>query len=76
MQPNQFTISELFESKRRYVVPLYQRQYVWNLEKQWEPLWDDLQRKFDSKITDNGGPPHFLGAMVFEQKRYYGKEVP
>ena len=39
------TILALFENKRRYVVPLFQRQYAWSLEKQWKPLWEDIERK-------------------------------
>jgi hypothetical protein len=29
----------IFEKKMRLEVPLFQRQYVWNREHQWEPLW-------------------------------------
>ena len=39
------TILALFENKRRYIVPLFQRQYAWSLEKQWKPLWEDIERK-------------------------------
>ncbi len=39
------TILAIFENKRRYVVPLFQRQYAWSLEKQWKPLWEDIERK-------------------------------
>ena len=32
------TVNQLFELDVRYVVPLYQRPYVWDRDKQWEPL--------------------------------------
>jgi hypothetical protein len=67
---------DIFDAKKRYVVPLFQRQYVWNREDHWEPLWEDLRRKFDEKLFGRSGPPHFLGAMVIDQKRFYGNEVP
>ncbi|MEA3186917.1 MAG: hypothetical protein QOD99_747, partial [Chthoniobacter sp.] len=38
MQPHKRSLFDLFDSKKRYVVPLFQRQYVWSLEDQWEPL--------------------------------------
>lgn len=76
MQPHKRSLFDLFDSKRRYVVPLFQRQYVWNREGQWEPLWEDIQRKFVEKLHEGDGPPHFLGAMVIEQKETFGNEIP
>ena len=55
--------------KRRYEVPLFQRQYVWNLEDHWEPLWEDIERKFVQRLDGTAPPPHFLGAMVLDQRR-------
>ena len=76
MQPHSRSIFDLFDGKKRYVVPLFQRQYVWNRDNQWEPLWEDIQRKLVERLTNKNGPPHFLGAMVIDQKRFYGDEVP
>jgi uncharacterized protein with ParB-like and HNH nuclease domain len=59
----------IFEPKQRLEVPLFQRQYVWDREHQWEPLWEDIARKFGESLegrTDS--PVHFLGAMVLDQK--------
>ena len=44
MQPATLTIHEIFEKERRYTVPLFQRAYVWRLEDQGEPLWEDIER--------------------------------
>lgn len=76
MQPTARSIFDLFDGKKRYLVPLFQRQYVWSRDAQWEPLWEDLERKFVEKIQHKDGPPHFLGAMVLDQKRFYGNQVP
>jgi uncharacterized protein with ParB-like and HNH nuclease domain len=60
----------IFETKRQLEVPIFQRQYVWNLGQQWEPLWEDISRKFTEtleKRTD--APPHFLGSLVLDQKQ-------
>ena len=60
---------DLFEKKMRLEVPLFQRQYVWTLEQQWEPLWEDVSRKFTEFIEGRAdGPVHFLGAIVLDQK--------
>ena len=69
MKADAVPLLDLFEKKMRLEVPLFQRQYVWTLEQQWEPLWEDVSRKFAEFIEGRpDGPVHFLGAMVLDQK--------
>lgn len=69
MKSNATPFLTIFEKKLQLEVPLFQRQYVWNREKQWLPLWEDISRKFAEALEERGdGPPHFLGAMVLDQK--------
>ncbi len=70
------SIIHLFDGKRRYLVPLFQRQYVWNQTNQWEPLWEDINRMIERRETNGKGSPHFLGALVLDQARTYGNQVP
>lgn len=77
MQAYKRTIFALFDGKRRYVIPLFQRQYVWGRDRQWQPLWDDLRKQADMALA--GEPsvsPHFLGAIVLAQVQTYGDQVP
>lgn len=76
MKSNPRSIYELFDGKRRYVVPLYQRQYVWNRDDQWAPLWEDILSMAVARLDGREMSPHFLGAMVLEQMRTFGNEVP
>ncbi|MGH2507715.1 MAG: DUF262 domain-containing protein [Ktedonobacteraceae bacterium] len=76
MKPYSRSIFDLFDGKRRYEVPLFQRQYVWNLEGHWAPLWEDIERKFSQRLNGDPSTPHFLGAMVLDQRRVYGNAVP
>jgi len=70
MKANAAPILAVFEKKMRLEVPLFQRQYVWNREQQWEPLWEDIERKFSEFIEGRkDAPVHFLGAMVLDQKQ-------
>jgi uncharacterized protein with ParB-like and HNH nuclease domain len=69
MKADAAPILGIFEKKTRLDIPLYQRQYVWKQETHWEPLWEDIQRKFDDTIDNKNGPVHFLGAMVLDQKQ-------
>lgn len=73
MDANTHPVLKLFENKIKFEVPLYQRQYIWKLDQQWTPLWEDIQREFieriDTDITRHDAPPHFLGAMVLDQRQ-------
>jgi uncharacterized protein with ParB-like and HNH nuclease domain len=59
----------VFMQPQRFVVPLFQRPYVWNQEIQWEPLWNDVVRVADRVLKRplDTHHPHFLGAVVLQQ---------
>lgn len=70
MDANAIALLDIFERKMRLEIPMFQRQYVWGQEHQWEPLWEDISRKFSEFIEDRrDAPVHFLGAMVLDQKQ-------
>lgn len=78
MKPTTLTIFELFEKERRYTVPLFQRPYVW--ERQWAHLWQDVITRADA-ILNRGDDTyalrrHFLGAVVLNQLKTFGRQVP
>jgi len=80
MKTDKITIFNLFEKQRRYLVPIFQRGYVWKKELQWEPLWDDIcdQIKLlqESKGKSNHEiRKHFLGAIVLNQVPTVIKQV-
>ena len=76
------TTKQIFQIDRCFIIPVYQRPYVWKRELQWEPLWNDVQSTAErlAKVrqeshkagigasqADNAAAPHFLGAIVLEQ---------
>lgn len=70
MKANAIALLAIFANKLRLEVPLFQRQYVWSREAQWEPLWEDISRKFSEYLEGRkDAPVHFLGAMVLDQKQ-------
>lgn len=70
MKADAVPLLAIFEKKMRLEIPLFQRQYVWNREQQWEPLWEDISRKFVEYLEGRkDAPVHFLGAMVLDQKQ-------
>ncbi len=70
MKAQALSVLELFEKKQQFEVPMFQRQYVWRLEAQWQPLWEDMSGKFVEHLEQRSDAPvHFLGAMVLDQKQ-------
>lgn len=71
MNADAVPIIDILQNKLRLEVPLFQRQYVWKLEQQWVPLWEDISRKFIEYIEGRKeeAPVHFLGAIVLDQKQ-------
>ena len=76
MQPSELSIARLFESDEQYLIPLFQRGYVWTIEKQIEPLWADIVDRVVALASYNAAKAahgqemlkplrkHFLGAVV------------
>lgn len=70
MKADTVDLAAIFGQPVHYVVPLYQRPYVWTKELQWEPLWQDIREVADRQMDHtpaNDAIPHFLGAVVLEQ---------
>lgn len=69
---------DLFEGRRHYEIPAFQRPYVWDEESQWAPLWEDVARVAESFLLGGDKPPipnHFLGAVVYESKKTSSGDV-
>lgn len=72
MKSETYTVQQLFQDRRQYRVPFYQRAYVWQKETQWEPLWEDIVDKAEFRRGGAQPPPHFLGAIVLEPQTRSG----
>lgn len=66
MQANPRTIRVLFDSQLRYVVPMFQRLYVWKESPQWQTLWEDISEKASLRVEGKSARPHYLGALIIE----------
>jgi len=69
MQANPRSIEALFNSQLRYVVPMFQRLYVWKETPQWTTLWEDVVEKADLQIAGTKSNAHYLGALIIEGVR-------
>jgi hypothetical protein len=69
MQANPRSLDSLFNSQLRYVVPMFQRLYVWEENPQWSTLWEDVVEKADLQLSATQSSPHYLGALIIEGVR-------
>jgi len=69
---------QILQQPQRLMIPLFQRPYVWGKEAQWEPLWDDIIRMAEALRPNLNSPPkpHFLGAIVLQQRNVSIQSVP
>jgi len=80
MKTDKITVFDLFEKQRRYLVPIFQRGYVWTEVDQWQPLWEDICDQLRLLEQYKGKPnhetrKHFLGAIVLNQTPTVIKQV-
>lgn len=76
---------DLFNKKVRYVVPEFQRRYVWCKDEQWDLFWEDVCSVAESYLAKRASlgdelkaqtetKPHFLGAIIIQQQPTTSKE--
>lgn len=82
MEADTLDLKDIFRKDTRYVVPQFQRPYVWNKEEHWQLLWEDLRLVVDELMSRRAQAedqferdeaqlhtsPHFLGAIVLDQQ--------
>ncbi|MDT8392012.1 MAG: DUF262 domain-containing HNH endonuclease family protein [Lentisphaeria bacterium] len=66
MEAGKRNLGSMFQETRRYLVPLFQRRYVWKQEENWEPLWEDVRILAERRLARERYQPHFMGAIVLD----------
>lgn len=76
MKPFTYVLLDLFGASQRYVIPIYQRRYVWTRDRQWAPLWQDIRSRAEKVLArERHIQPHFLGAVVVSRLETYGHQL-
>lgn len=73
MKATETTINNLFRQSVRYVIPSYQRNYTWEADDQWNPLWEDIVGVAEKVLGAGDSTPshtHFMGAII---TKYLGR---
>jgi hypothetical protein len=75
VKPYTRPIIEIFDGKKRYLIPLYQRQYAWRVSPQLELLWEDIERAVERINIDRSAlSPHFMARSLSARLRRLGSK--
>jgi Uncharacterized conserved protein len=50
MQSETWTVQQVFQNRKQYKVPFYQRAYVWKVSDQGYLLWQDILEKATERL--------------------------
>ena len=85
MEVHILNAADLFDKPVHYVIPEFQRRYVWCKDEQWELFWEDVSNIVeeyldkqtllgDERKAQKQTKPHFLGAIIIQQQPTTSKE--
>jgi hypothetical protein len=63
MDAKDYLVNQVLGDGRRFMVPLYQRQYQWG-EDRIIPFWEDVVAKADEATEGNSKFQHYMGALI------------
>lgn len=67
MRADKLTVNRIFDRTERLEAPLFQRPFVWNEDKNLEPLWESIKAIAQKRLQGAEMRPHFLGTIVLDQ---------
>ena len=63
MNTDHYRVEVILKEARRFMVPLYQRQYQWS-NKRLEPFWEDVSAKAAELLDGESKFEHYMGALI------------
>lgn len=63
MDAKDHPVISVLGDQRRFVVPIYQRQYSWR-EERLAPFWDDVVAKAEEALAGKPKFSHYMGALI------------
>ena len=72
MKAAERTLQQILHAADQYVIPVFQRYYVWD-KKDWEQLWEDLLVLLEASEVQRR---HFLGSIVCVSEPHVPGVVP
>lgn len=67
MKVDKLALDRIFDRTERLEAPLFQRPYVWQRGRNWEPLWNTIRGVAEARFYKADQHKSFLGALVLDQ---------
>lgn len=67
MEVSNKKLCEVFATSKRFIIPEFQRPYVWTKE-EVEQLWNDLEGSYYDSIENGSSEDYFLGPLVISMQ--------
>lgn len=83
MQAGDVRLGQVFANDQQNVIPHFQRPYVWDQERNWEPLWEDIRLAAEEVERESSSGyysgkdqrTYFLGSIVIQNRPKPPKRV-
>jgi uncharacterized protein with ParB-like and HNH nuclease domain len=75
MDAKDHPVISVLGDQKRFMVPIYQRQYAWG-EDRWSDFWDDLVAKAEESLEGRPKFQHYMGALRLAQMLYGWGDTP
>jgi uncharacterized protein with ParB-like and HNH nuclease domain len=63
MDAKDHPVISVLNDQKRFMVPIYQRQYSWD-QPRWLPFWDDVVAKAEESLEAKPKFQHYMGALI------------
>jgi uncharacterized protein with ParB-like and HNH nuclease domain len=67
MKVDKLPLNRVFDRTERLEAPLFQRPYVWERDRNWEPLWSTIRTVAEARLHNYEHRSSFLGELVLDQ---------
>ncbi len=65
MKAEPISVGKVLSENHRFVVPIYQRSYMWTEKKQLETLFEQIEAKAQERLQkDRVDFPHYMGSLL------------
>lgn len=65
MDADPFPVGTVLNGVKRFIVPIYQRNYAWTARDELEPFWEHLVNKAEERLAGQRSKfPHYMGALI------------
>jgi uncharacterized protein with ParB-like and HNH nuclease domain len=63
MDAKDHPVISVLSDQKRFMVPIYQRQYSWS-NKHWMAFWEDVVAKAEETLDGKPKFKHYMGALI------------